>query len=158
MLKTNTFRHLFVVGAVLASTLFAGCASVPMASQAEDAAAKAFKAPADDKAGLYVFRDSNFGGAVKKIVSLDGMPLFQSAPKTYFYTEVLPGKHTLSTESEFGDNALDFVAEGGKLQFFRNYIKMGVFVGGANLEAVSEEEGKKGVQESGLAAPLVKKQ
>lgn len=158
MVKTNTFRHLFVVGILLASTLFAGCASVPMASKEEDAAAKAFKAPEADKAGVYVFRDSNFGAAVKKIVSLDGMPLFQSAPKTYFYAEVLPGKHTLSTESEFGENTLDFVAEGGKNQFFRNYIKMGVFVGGANLEAVSEEEGKKGVQESGLAAPLIKKQ
>lgn len=157
MFHFKNFRRFSVVAVLLASMLFAGCASVPMASKEEDAAAKAFKAPAADKAGVYIYRDSNFGAAVKKLVSLDGKALFQSAPKTYIYTEVQPGKHTVSTESEFGDNTLDFVAEAGKNQFFRNYIKMGVFVGGANLEAVSEEDGKSGVQECELAAPLSSK-
>lgn len=156
MFVTQKFRHFSVVAVLLASMLFAGCASVPMASKEEDAAAKAFKAPAAEVTGVYIYRDSNFGAAVKKLVALDGKPLFQSAAKTYFYTEVQPGKHTLSTESEFGDNTLDFVAEGGKNQFYRNYIKMGVFVGGANLEAVSEEDGKAGVLECERAAPLIK--
>lgn len=125
-----------------------------MATKEQDTAAKNFTVPAGDKSGIYVFRDSSFGAALKKMVSLDGNPLFQSASKTYFYKEIAPGKHTLATESEFGDNSLEFVAEGGKLHFFRNYIKMGVFVGGANLETVQEEDGKKGVLESSLAAPL----
>lgn len=33
----------------------------------------------------------------------------------------------------------------------RQYIKIGLFVGGANLEIVSEEEGKKGVSKCKLA-------
>lgn len=56
-----------------------------------------------------------------------------------------------STESEFSENAFKFVAEAGLNYFIRQYIKMGVFVGGANLEIVSKEEGKKGVLSSGLA-------
>lgn len=156
MHKKTRFQRVAALSAFVVAAFLTGCASVPMATPEQDAAAKEFAAPASDKAGLYVFRDSMFGSAIKKLVSLDGNPLFQSATKTYFYKEIAPGKHTLTTESEFGDNALEFVAEGGKLHFFRNYIKMGVIVGGANLEAVSEEEGKKGVLESSLAAPLVK--
>lgn len=138
------------------ASLFAGCASVPMASPEQDAAAKRFEAPSADKSGVYIYRDSSLGTALKKMVSLDGNPLFQSAIKTYFYKEIAPGKHTLSTESEFGDNTIEFVAEGGKLHFVRNYIKMGVFVGGANLEMASEADGKKGVNECSLVAPLAK--
>lgn len=138
------------------ATVFSGCASVPMASTAQDAAAKKFAAPASDKSGVYIFRDGSIGAALKKLVSIDGHPLFQSANKTYFYTEIVPGKHTLATESEFGDNTLELVAEGGKLHYVRNYIKMGVFVGGANLETVNEAEGKQGVNDCSLAAPLAK--
>ncbi len=42
-------------------------------------------------------------------------------------------------------------AECGKNYFIRQYIKFGVFVGGANLELVTEDEGKKGVLECKLA-------
>jgi hypothetical protein len=35
--------------------------------------------------------------------------------------------------------------------FVRQYVKLGVFVGGANLEVVPAEEGKKGVLECELA-------
>lgn len=152
----NRIGRITTVCLLAFATLFAGCASVPMASQEQDAAAKRFEVPSSDKSGVYIYRDSSLGTALKKMVSLDGNPLFQSAIRTYFYKEITPGKHTLATQSEFGDNAIEFVAEGGKLHFVRNYIKMGVFVGGANLEIASDEEGKKGVNECSLAAPLVK--
>lgn len=138
------------------ATLFAGCASVPMASKDMDAQAKTFVAPANDTSRVYIFRDHGLGSAIKKVVSIDGGPLFKSAVSTYAYKDVVPGKHTISTESEFGDNTLDVTAEPGKLLFVRNYIKMGVFVGGANLEVVSESEGKKAVEECFLAVPLEK--
>ena len=74
-----------------------------------------------------------------------------SAPNTYFYKDVKPGKHELSTESEFSDNILEVDFEGGKNYFVRQAIKIGFFVGGAILNLVSDEEGKKGVLESELA-------
>lgn len=134
--------------------LLSGCASVPMSSKELDTTAKAFKEPAQDRAGLYVYRDSFGGKALKKMVSIDGKAIGQTANKVYFYREIAPGAHTLSTESEFGDNTLDIQAVGGKNLFVRQYIKIGVFVGGSALELVSDEEGKKAVLDCERAEPL----
>ena len=138
--------------ALSATVLFAsGCASVPMGPATQDAALKTFSAPAKGNAGVYIYRNSFVGQALKKNLYLDGAFLGESANKTYFYKQVEPGEHTVSTESEFSDNAFKFVALADTNHFIRQYIKMGVFVGGANVELVTEEEGKKGVLASGLA-------
>ncbi|MEX2327980.1 MAG: DUF2846 domain-containing protein [Pseudomonadales bacterium] len=101
---------------------------------------------------IYVFRVSTFGSALKKTVMIDGVPLGQSAPKTYFYKEVSPGDHTLATESEFGENTLVINTEAGKLYFVEQYIKLGVMVGGANLKLVDEAKGRENVLKCSLAA------
>jgi len=145
-------RQFAAVTAVATAMFFSGCASVPMASTEDDISAKKFSVPEGEKSGLYVFRNSRFGSALKKLISLDGKPLGQTAPMTYFYKEIAPGKHTLTTQAEFGDNQIEFLAEKGRLVFIRNYIKMGTFVGSANVEQVSEEEGKSGVLECFRAA------
>jgi len=135
----------------IALMFMSGCATVPMAPAAMDAAKKSFKTPPSNKAGLYVYRNSNFGAALKKDIFLDGVKIGESAPMTYFYRDILPGLHTVSTESEFGNNGLKLNAKGGKNYFIRQYIKMGVFVGGANLALMSEDKGKKGVLQTKLA-------
>ena len=145
------FKRAFIGAVVAIVSLMAGCASVPMASPEQDAARKQFTAPAADKSGIYIFRNSFVGQALKKRVSVDGTVLGESANKTYFYREVAPGNHNLSTESEFGDNAITLTTQGGKNYFVRQYIKMGAFVGGAALELVSEEDGKKEVLNCNLA-------
>ena len=128
------FKKLVVVAALAGVLFVSGCATVPMASPAEDAALKSFEAPPADKAGVYIYRNSMVGQALKKNVYLDGEYLGESANKVYFYRQVEPGQHTVSTESEFSDNALNFDAKGGMNHFIRQYIKMGVLVGGANVE------------------------
>ena len=70
---------------------------------------------------------------------------------TYFYKQVQPGRRVISTESEFSNNDLILDANAGQNYFVKQYIKLGLFVGGANLEIVSEEEGKKGVLQCKLA-------
>ncbi|WP_426788246.1 DUF2846 domain-containing protein [Xanthomonas campestris] len=138
--------------AVLAAILLAsGCASVPMAPASQDAEPKTFAPPPAGKAGVYMYRNSFVGQALKKDIYMDGKRLGESANKTYFYNQVDPGEHTVSTESEFSDNDFKFTVQSGMNYFIRQYIKMGVLVGGANVELVSEEEGKKGVLASGLA-------
>ena len=138
--------------AVSAAVLLAsGCASVPMGPATRDAELKTFPAPSEGNAGVYIYRNSFVGKALKKNLYLDGEFLGESANKTYFYKQVVPGEHTVSTESEFSDNAFKFIALEGTNHFIRQYIKVGVFVGGANVELVTEEEGKKGVLASGLA-------
>ncbi len=137
--------------AALAVALLSGCASVPMESPEKNQQLKAFPTPPQDQSGLYIFRDSMLGASLKKTVSVDGQVIGETAPKTYFYRLLTPGQHVLSTESEFGDNSLDLTTEGGKNYYVRQYIKMGVLAGGANLEQVSEADGKKGVEGTNLA-------
>ena len=70
----------------------------------------------------------------------------------FFYTQV-PGdkSYQIATESEFSPNSFAATLAAGKNHFFRQYIKMGVFVGGANIEAVPEEQGKKDVAQLEMA-------
>ncbi len=106
---------------------------------------------ADNKSGIYIYRNSFGGQALKKNIYINGELIGESANKVFFYKEVEPGEQTLSTESEFSENNLKVSTEGGKNYFFEQYIKMGVFVGGAGLKAVSDAEGMKNVQECKLA-------
>jgi hypothetical protein len=111
----------------------------------QDTESKTFTKPAADKAGLYVYRNTIVGQALKKTVSVDGVPIGETANVVYLHRLIAPGQHLLSTESEFSDNAVELDAQPGTNYFFEQHIKMGIFVGGARLRAVSEEEGKQGV-------------
>ena len=116
--------------------------------------AKKFEAPADGEAGLYVYRDSTFGGALKKDVWVDGKCLGESAPNVFFHTTVQGEQlHTVSTESEFSPNSIRLLFEKGKNYFIRQYIKIGVFVGGANIEVIDEDKAKRAIAALDLAKP-----
>jgi len=145
------FNKIITSMVVVASLHLVGCASVPMASVDTDKEKKTFAAPSEGNAGLYVYRNSSFGGALKKTIRIDGNIIGESAPNTYFYKEITPGTHILSTESEFSDNDLSVEFKQGVNYFVHQYIKLGAFVGGAGLELVPEEQGKKGVLECKLA-------
>lgn len=137
-----------------AAVLISGCASVDMASQAESSKAKEFNPPTQGNAGVYVYRDSFIGKALKKDVWIDGKCIGESAPDVFFYTEVEGGKsHKIDTESEFSPNTLELLFEAGKNYFIRQFIKIGVFVGGAGLEQIPEEQGKTAVAKLEMAKP-----
>lgn len=127
-----------------------GCASVPMGDPKQDAALKTFTEK-QNVSGIYIYRNESMGASVKMDVDVDGKPLGQTAAKTYFYTEVEPGKHTVTSKSENTSSVqLDTVA--GKLYYIWQEVKMGALYARTKLSIVSEEEGKKGVLESKLAA------
>lgn len=129
-----------------------GCASVPMESINESNQAKQFNPPSNENSGLYIYRDSFVGQALKKDIWIDGKCIGESAPDTFFYEEVAGDKeHKISTESEFSPNDLVIQTDGGKNYFIRQYIKLGVFVGGAGLESINNEDGMKAVSNLGLA-------
>jgi hypothetical protein len=136
----------------LVSTLFVACASVPMQGVEKTAETKKFNPPGEGNSGLYIYRAGSFGGALKKDVWVDGTCIGETAPNVFFYEEVKGDKeHKISTESEFSPNDLILTTKCGMLYFIRQYIKMGVFVGGAGLELVDEEEGKKTVSNLKMA-------
>ncbi|MFV0283730.1 MAG: DUF2846 domain-containing protein [Castellaniella sp.] len=138
--------------AIFVASILGGCASVPMESKEASAQAKRFEVPADGNAGLYVYRDSIVGQALKKDIWVNDDCLGESASGVFFYRQ-LPGdeKYTISTESEFSPNSLSLLLERGKNYFVRQYIKLGVFVGGADLEVVEPEKAKTNISKLELA-------
>jgi len=71
------------IGIALLS-LLAGCASVEMASIEQDNLRKSFSEPSDEKVGLYLYRNGLLGTAVKRSLSIDGIPVGAPAVKTFF--------------------------------------------------------------------------
>ena len=90
------------------------------------------------------------GAAVKMDLQVDGKHIGQTAAKTYFFVEVPPGRHTLTSMAENSDTLpIDTVA--GKLYYVWQEVKMGVLYARTRLHLTTEEEGRKGVLESKLA-------
>lgn len=127
-----------------------GCASVPLGDAKQDAALKSFVGK-PGVSGVYIYRNESIGGAVRMEVDVDGKPLGKTAAKTYFYTELAPGKHTVTSKAE-NDDTLQFETAAGKLYYVWQEVKMGVLYARTKLHLVAEDEGKKGVLESQLAA------
>ena len=139
----------YAVALVAAASLI-GCASVPMGDVKRDTELKAFTAK-PGVAGIYIYRNETLGAAVRMGLEVGGKPIGQSAAKTYFYKEVSPGRHTVTSTAENKDSLeIDTVA--GKLYYVWQEVKMGLLSARTKLQLMSEEEGKKGVLESTLAA------
>lgn len=139
-----------IIVVLLVAIGLAGCASVPMGDTSRDVELKSFSSK-PGLAGLYIYRNESFGAAIRMDVEVDGKPVGQTAAKTYFYKEVAPGKHTITSKSENTDSIeVDTVA--GKLYYIWQEVKMGLLYARTKLTLVSEEEGKKGVLECQLAA------
>jgi hypothetical protein len=143
-----------IINIILVTTVvifLVSCASVKMASKEEDTALKDFKLPQPDRAGLYIFRNSFLGQALTKPIYVDGNLIGDTVNGVYFYLDLSPGKHFISTESEFGKNSVVFEAEGGKNYFAEQYIKMGIFSGGSDVVMVDEKVGMQQVLDCELA-------
>lgn len=132
---------------VVMSLLMSGCASVSTVSEGETSTAKEFQPPTEGSAGVYIYRTKYApGGALKKDIWIDGACIGETAPGVFFYHEVHGNKeHTLSTESEFSPNDLIVYTKNGEQYFVKQYIKMGAFVGGANLELMDAAEAKEDI-------------
>lgn len=144
-------KKVFTLVAIV-TVFLSGCASVPMETPEKDMLAKQFKAPSEGNSGLYIYRKSGVGGALKKDVWVDDACVGETAQNVFFYEEVLGGQeHKVSTESEFSPNHLIIKTEPNQNYFINQYIKMGLFVGGADLKVVDEKEGKEDISKLNLA-------
>lgn len=144
------FNKMALVGVF--TVLVTGCASVPMESKEASDQAKRFAAPSQGQAGLYIYRTAGVGTALKKDIWVDGKCVGESAQNVFFYEEVKGNQEvTIATESEFSPNEIKLAVADGINYFIKQYIKMGVFVGGSNLEVVGEAEGKGAVKSLEMA-------
>ena len=146
-MRAITYAILFVSFIVMT-----GCASVPMETADKNSIAKKFNPPSEGSSGLYIYRNSFVGKALKKDIWVDGKCIGETAPDIFFYESVKGDtSHKVSTESEFSPNDLIVKVKSGINYFIRQYIKLGIFVGGAGLELVDEEKGKEEVRELNMA-------
>jgi hypothetical protein len=133
------------------SALFAaGCASIPMADQAADKAAKAFTAP-PGKSRIYVYRNESFGAAITMDVFIDGRKLGQTVARTYLVADVDPGPHKIMGKSE-NEHLVDLTTVAGRVYFIWQEVKMGLLYARNLLQVVDDKAGQAGVLESNLAA------
>ncbi len=83
-----------------------------------------------------------FGAAIKKDIWIDGDCVGETAPGIFFYEQVKGGEnYKISTESEFSPNALSLAVQPGANYYIEQYMKVGMFVGGANLRLVDADKG-----------------
>lgn len=143
MFKQITFTALLALTA-----LSAGCASVKMADDTQDAQAKSFQV-APDKANIYVYRNESMGAGVKMPVTLNGKPVGETVAKSYLMLAVPAGQQTLVSSAE-NDSELKLTAEPGKNYFVWQEVKMGFIKARNNLQVVDEKTGRAGVTESKL--------
>lgn len=140
------------LGIMIGLLFLIGCASVPMAPRAMDQQAKQFEAP-EGKALIYVTRQNFFGHAYLFRLLLDGELIGQVAYKTYHVMEVAPGEHTLIAMTEGNQDRQQFEVDAGELIFF-DLVPGGFSTVTATIERLTDEEGKKIVADSRMAAPL----
>jgi hypothetical protein len=140
-----------ILASIIAITT--GCASVNMAPENASKAAKGFSPPSKDMAGMYLYRDNSIvGSGLKKDIWIDGKCIGETARGVFFYKEVKGDReHEVATESEFSPNTLKLITESGNHYFIRQYIKLGLFVGGAGVEIVDAQEGMEEVAKLRMA-------
>ena len=139
------------VVAVALLLLVSGCASVPMASKEDDAAAKSFQVPSD-KGRVYVYRNELMGGAVKIPITLDSKLVGSTVKHTFFVFDVSPGSHEVGCVGETpGKVTVDL--KGGEAAYVWQEMKMGMWAASCAMHIVDQQTGQKAVSECALAAP-----
>lgn len=142
------FKQLTLSALLAFTALTAGCASVKMADDSQDAQAKTFQT-APDKAHIYVYRNESMGAGVKMPVALNGKPVGVTVAKSYLMLAVPAGQQTLLSSAE-NDSELKLNTEAGKNYFVWQEVKMGFIKARNSLQVVDEQTGRDGVTESKL--------
>jgi hypothetical protein len=108
----NHFKS--VLKLALACALLGGCMATPEATPADDASAKLFES-APGAAIVYLYRADPPGTSVVDLW-MDGRPVGESLPGTYFRVPVRPGKN-LITAGTADAGRLELTTLGGEVYF-----------------------------------------
>ena len=77
-----------------ASLVVSGCATVEMEPQNSSSKSKAFNAPSQGTAGLYIYRDSLMGKMLKKDLWINGKCMGESGPDVFFTPKLMAVEST----------------------------------------------------------------
>lgn len=137
----NTLTKMTLTALTIAT--LTGCASVPLASPAEDDEAKKFLVTSDD-ASIYIYRTTygpSSGGAWGMKTYIDGKYLGQSEAKTYMLVHVPAGKHVIKSICENTDT-LEVNAIAGKPLYVWQKANFGIIKARTELILTNENEAK----------------
>jgi len=142
-------KKLLIGLSALLVLLLSGCATTsPNAPIHTDTKAKQFVVD-KGKSNIYVYRNEFFGAAVSMPVTLDGQNVGTTGADTYLKLITTPGNHILTSKAENVDT-LQLTTQANKNYFVWQEVKLGVVFARSDLKLVSEQEGKKGVNECKL--------
>jgi hypothetical protein len=137
-----------LVSVALFAIALTACGTVPSGSPDKDRELKQFKAP-QGAARVYIYRDGVYGSLVRLGTFADSGLIGTTAIGTYIYVDLAPGKHMIRSLFPTGHVA---VYEEEFMAGTNYFLAQSVFNGGSQLKPVGEDEGKKGVMKSDLAA------
>jgi hypothetical protein len=125
-----------ILGFVLLTTLFSGCATLTKQPT------NIFPDPKPDKGLVYFYRESHFmGSAISYNIREKDQVIGAIANGTYFFVFADPGVHTYTASTE-ADSSRTLTIQGGKTYYVECGVEMGVFAGRPTLRIANEDEGK----------------
>ena len=150
----QTIKKAFYILTFSLAILITGCASVHMASPAEDKYAKEFKKPSNGKGSLYIVRDSLRGQTSVLELSINGMSVAKTAPNTFVQFELPEGRYYIGSRGEnYEQRPLYIVA--GQLYFFRQNVSTGWNDFRTDLSQISDQEGRAAISSASMASKMV---
>jgi Mg2+/citrate symporter len=135
---------------VIVTFMFAGCASVPLASKTLDRKAKRFTVP-PDQANIYVTRASIMGHGVLYDVVFDGRMVGSLAYGTFHCIKARPGNHTLAVRSVESQDIERISTKASKIYYFDVEPGIGFVAPRPKIRAMNATEGQEVVKSLDLA-------
>lgn len=148
----NTIKRIF--GFLIIAVTLTSC-MVQKAATEVDEKAKSL-VPPSEKALVYLFRATSFGGAIKFKVTCDDKFIGSTSGLRYIYTIQEPGKHTFISQAENRDE-LPIVLEANKTYYIEQTPKMGLIKARVDMSVVNENVGKQKLSKCKLSAENVEK-
>lgn len=125
--------------ALVLASFVAGCASGPKYSKVADS----LPPIPSGKARIYFYRDASpVGSAVQSPIVLGGEQVGKSVPGSFFFVDVAPGDHEVSSRTET-EKKLSFTVDAGQTRYVRSRVSLGAFIGHIGLFLEDEETAMK---------------
>ena len=134
--------------------LLNGCATVPVGSDSEKAAAVTFN-PSPGMANVYIIRREAYAGAaILTNASIDTQMVGGLQTGSFILRTVTPGPHTVSVFSNENQSSAPFDAEAGHNYYFDVKSAMGWVTARFVIHPMPETEARAAVQRCKITAPL----
>jgi hypothetical protein len=116
------WKSLFMLGGLI--YLLVGCASVDLADINDEKRALEFNRPQPGYGSLYVLRDSARGQTSVLEVSVNGLPIAKTAPKTFVQLNLKEGRYYVGGRGE-NYSQIELNVNSGRTYFIRQVVTAG---------------------------------